>query len=395
MDAQQWVDISQEAVERDPHGQLLKYFVLQAIEDLDDRLAQRVVPGQIDEITFNAVRATMATKSRGGMGKVANAVLLHLESGGGIQANDLIFMLKILRYSRLAGLLGSDQHERLATRGHFLHFLYQAVSEGNAKAVGECMFAHLEVLPDASHPDQFGNSHAGQQNLAQILEDPDFLPGVVERFEVLATETNDLSTVLAITTGKQPVPAFAAKVLRALLAARSVSKAPELVRKYWSVIREVLEPDEEDSQDFVKFLKGLPEIETLVSQVTDGDFDVTDCGLYLALLRGESSSVFETWCARGISSADESAWSDEIIVQGPLVGLGIELNARGVSMAPSPAYYDALSKYAKGLSQGVKTLLPKDMWHALFNLLDADQQELFPRRVYEILGMKWSACSDD
>ena len=393
LDAQQWLNVSHEVAEKDPHGQLLKYFGLQAIAEIDELLAQLVVTGQLDEDTFNAVRAAMATKSNNAMNNVAAGVFSQLESGGRIQADELVFMLKILRFSRSVGLIERDQYAEFATSGHYLHHLYEAAAESHPEAVGECMFGYLETVPDASEPTEVGNSEAGYEELTQLLQDPDTLPGAVEHFTALAIEANQLSVVFAMTAGERPSPPFVARVLRTLLVSENVSKAPELVRGNWSVIREVLEAEDEDSQSFGTFLKELPGLETLVGKVVDGNFNVTESGLYVALLRSNSGTDPETWCASGLSSVDQRVWLEEITSQGPLVELVIELKARGVAMALSPAYFDALIEYARGVADGAERLIQDDTWHDLFTLLNSNQQELFPRRAYEILEVSAGKAS--
>ena len=144
--------MSRDVVAYDPNGRLLQYFELPTIAEIDKLLAQRMAPGQIDKNTLSAVRAAMATTSSKAMNRVANAVFSHLNSSVGIPADNLVFMLKILRSSRSTGLIAEEQYAEFAEGGHYLHHLYQAVSDNNSEAVGECMFGFLEAVPDAREP---------------------------------------------------------------------------------------------------------------------------------------------------------------------------------------------------------------------------------------------------
>ncbi len=54
-------------------------------------------------------------------------------------------------------------------------------------------------------------------------------------------------------------------------------------------------------------------------------------------------------------------------------------------MVLGATYYDALRDYAKQVSSGSVNALSKESWSDLFASLDADHQELFHRRAYEIL----------
>ena len=385
LSAAQRLDVSDEVVEKDSNGRLLRYFDLRAIAEIDELLAQRVVPGQIDENTFNAVRAAMATTSSNAMNNVANAVFSHLESGGGIQADELVFMLKILRFSRSAGLIEGDQYAEFATSGHYLHHLYQAASESHPEAVGECVFGYLEAVPDASLPSQVGNSNAGHEKLTEILQNPDTVPGAVEHFTVLAKEAQQLPVVFEMATEERTGPPFLRRVLKTLLMSEDVSKPIELVRTNWSLIQDVLEKEKEGPQSPETFLKGLPGLDRLVVGVIGSTFDVHESSLYVALLKSSADTNLVTWCSSGLSAVNRDAWTKEIKPQGDLVELVIELKKRGARIALDFAYLDALTEYARSVAGGLRKVFSKETWNQLFSLLSAGQKELFPRRAYEIL----------
>ena len=247
------------------------------------------------------------------------------------------------------------------------------------------MFGYLEAVPDAREPTQVGNSHAVHQNLSQLLQDPDTLPGAVEHFTTLAQETKQLPAVFAMTTGERPVPPFVSRVLRTLLVSEDVSKAPELVMANWSVIREVLETEEEDSQDLETFLKRLRRLDSLVASVVSGTFDVRDSGLYVALLKSDADTNLVTWCTSGLPSVSQEAWSKEIASRGDLMELVTELRTRGAGVVLGVTYYDALIEFAESVAEGQKSILADEYWSDLLTLLDADHQVLFPRRVYNVL----------
>ena len=76
LSAEQWLDVAGEVADRDSSGRLLQYFHLNAITEVDELLAQRVVPGQIDEDTFNAVRAAMAAQPSSAMSKRSKRCVL-------------------------------------------------------------------------------------------------------------------------------------------------------------------------------------------------------------------------------------------------------------------------------------------------------------------------------
>ena len=383
--AQQWLDVSSEVANRDPDGRLLQYVHLQAIEEIDELLAQQAVPGQFDDDVFNAVQTAMATKSRTSMTTVTSGVFSHLQSGESIDSDQLVFMLKTLRLSKGAGLIKENDYEQFATSGWYLHHLHQTVSEGHPEATGECMLGYLMAVPDASEPEHVGNSQAGYEHLDELLQNPDTVPGSVDHFTVQVKEMGHLSVVFEMATGKRPVPSFLTSVLEVLLTSESVSKPPELVRAHWSLIRDTLETDKDNSQSFETFLRGLPGYDDLVADVIDGIFEVRESGLYVSLLKVSADATLATWCANGLSSVNRDAWVRHIRPQSALVDLVMRLNDRGAGLTFGPDYLDALVEYARKVSSASRGVMDRETWDELFKLLNAGQQELFCRRTYEVL----------
>ena len=385
LNAEQWLDVSLEVAGKDPEGQVLQYLELRAVDTIDDLLNQKIASNQMDEKTFNAVYNAMATKSRNTMTSVAEQVFSRLQSGESFHGDAITHLLRTLRISNVAGLIDQGQYTEFAENGHYLHHLHRAVTESHAEAVAKCMFGYLEAVPDGSEPNHVGNSAAGYQNLTELLENPDVVPGTVESFTALAKESQQLSVIFEMAARDGPVHPFVARVLNALLISEDISKPIELVRSNWEVIEEVLDEDEESAESLETFLRGLPGRERLVASVMDDAFDAYDSGLCVALLRSISSPDFMAWCATGLSSVNLDAWVTDIKSQGNLVELVIELRELGATISLGSTYLDALTEYAKSVVSGVREVLPRNTWNALFSLLSADQQEMFSRRAYEIL----------
>ena len=383
--AEQWLEVSHEVVEKDPNGRLLQYFELQAVEALDELLAQQIANNQLDEITFDPVHTAMATRSTKAMTSVATRVLSRLQSGESFPGDQVAHLVKTLRVSNQADLIDHDDYTGLAEHGHYLHHLYYAVSDNHAEAVAECMFGFLQDVPDRREPSHVGNSSDGYQNLNQLLQNPDNLPGSVEHFASLAKETQQLPVVFEMTSVDGSIPPFVAEVLHTLLTSKDVPKPPDLVSENWAVIREVLREGEESSESFEAFLKDLPGIDNLVAGILGETFGVHDSALYLALLRSSTNTDLVTWCVTGLSSVSQDAWSEAITSQGDLLDLVKELKTRGVNIVLGATYHDALVNYAEQVSDGSKSAVTKESWSDLFTLLGANHRELFHRRAYEIL----------
>ncbi len=385
LDAHQWLDVSHEVADKDPYGQLLKYFSLQAVVEIDELLAQQVSPGEIEENTYDALQSAMATRSGNTMSKVAREVFSHLQSRQAIDSEELAFMLGVLRYSVAVGLISEDEYAAFASGGYYLHHLHQAFSDSHPEAVGECAFGYLEAVPDASEPEEFGNSVAGYENLTELLQDPNTVPQAAAHFIARAKETKQLPVVLQMATGRRPVPPFLVEVLGALLTSEDVSKPTGLVRAKWSLIRSILQRRKEDSQSFEVFLRELPGLEDLIAGVIDGAFRVNESGLYLALLRGGTDGSFVTWCERGLADINRDNWTKEIRPRGDLVELVVELKNRGASMTLGSAYLDGLVKYSESVASDSKGILPSASWDALIALLDTEQRGLFLGRIFDVL----------
>ena len=384
LSAQQWFDVSSELAEKDPDGRLLRYFDIEAIREVDQLLAQQVIPDQIDGDIVDAVHTTMATRSRNAMKDTANTVFSHLESDEVIQADQLAFMLRTLRLSRVAGLISKEQYGEFAANGHYLHHLHQAVSDNHAEVIAACMFGFLEFVPDASEPPEVGNSSAGYENLTTILEDPDTVDEVVEHFIADVIDAQQLSIVFGMAAGQQPVPPLLSRAIRFVLLSRDVPKPLELVRERWSLVRDVLETEKENTQSFETFLKEWPDLDNLTARVVDGTFYVNEGGLYAALVKSNASTDIITWCVDGLASVDRAAWAKDIESERDLVELVIELKTRNANIALGVPYFDALIEYARNVAIGLERVLPDESWHELFALLNADHQKLFLRRVYGV-----------
>ncbi|MDE2886530.1 MAG: P-loop NTPase fold protein [Chloroflexota bacterium] len=395
LSAEQWVEVSHEVMEKDPSGRLLQYFELRAVQEIDEQLTQQIANNQLDENTFNPVYAAMATRSGNAMNSVAGQVSSRLQSGESFPGDQFVPLVKTLRVARQAGLISQDDFAGFAERGHYLHHLYQAVSENHMEAVSECMFGFLQAIPDGREPSHIGNSGAGYQYLNELLQDPDRVPGSAERFASLAKGTQSLPAVFKMTSEDGTIPPFVVKVLHTLLTSNDVPKPPDLVSENWAVIREVLGEGEESSESFEAFLKDLPGIDNLVAGILGETFDVQDSALYLALLRSSTSTDFVAWCVDGLSSVSRDAWSEALTSQGDLLDLVMELKGRGVNMVLGTTYYDALLDYAEQVSDGSVSAITNESWSDLFTLLDADHRELFHRRAYEILKNSGGEASEE
>ena len=395
LSAQQWFDVATEAARSDPDSQLLQFFYVPVIEEIDQLLDERLAQNQLDGNTFDAIDTAMKTKSRNRMANTASHVFSRLQSGESFQAAHIARMLKALRDFEVEGLVSRDQYTAFASNGLYLHYLYDAANEGHGQATAECMFGYLKAVPDAGEPDPVGNSSPGYQRFIQILEGTQALEGVVEHFTLLATETLPLEAVFEMACAETPIKPFFAEVLRTILVSNDVSKPTELVIDKWPVVKEVLASGDEVSQSFEMFLAGLTGIDELINGIRSRNFDADDGGLYLAVIRTTKNPSFETWCASGLSSVNQDAWSNAIISRGELVDLAVELRQRGANVNPGLGYFDALRQYIESIASNAQSVNPNINRDDLLELLNPSHRELLPRRAYEILAASNGGASGE
>ena len=174
------------------------------------------------------------------------------------------------------------------------------------------------------------------------------------------------------------------KVLESLLVSEDVSIPIELVKENWSVIREVLER-EDDSPNFKTFLRQHPELHNLIASIVEETFDADDSGLYLTLLINSAGAEFSTWCADGLTEVKLDSWAKELDSQGELVELAIEIQANWTDVALGTVYADALKAFARSVASDLEESLPDANWSQLLALLNDDQRALIPRGLYEVL----------
>ena len=161
------------------------------------------------------------------------------------------------------------------------------------------MFGFWEAVHDASEPTEVGNSNAGHENFTEILEDPESVGDVVEHFIARVKETQKLPLVFQMARGKRPIPRFLVRVLRTLLMSEDVSKPLDLVRTNWSLIRRVLPENKEDLRSVETFLKRLPQLDNLVTEVAKVKW-TQSFGQESRLVKLESSTPIH--CQAGTSS---------------------------------------------------------------------------------------------
>ena len=382
----EWVNVSSAIASNDRDRRLLQYFDIQAIQDVDRRLAERVNRSELDDSVALWIKTALATRSKKQLNETGRAAVNLLSSNPRLQARQLAIALQSLRLLETAGLVADSELSELVNSGRLLHYLQFARANRVSEAVAECMFRYLRIIPDGHETARFGDSYAGHSYLSELLQNPGSAPDVVEHFINVAVEAQQIEVVLGMASGQTQVRPFFVTVLNTLLNSNEFSLSVKQLRDYWSVILQVLATDGGTSR-FESFLENYPESNDLAVEIVNGEFDVEETLLYVALLRSSGDTDFANWCVKGLTSVDQQTWSEEFEVQGSLLKLLVELDRRDDEMTFGLAFFDALVTYAKKIAkdQDPDDVLPHETWDLLVNMLDSRYQALLPRRVYEIL----------
>ena len=139
-------EVGVEVASRDPDGRLLKHLRLTDVHGIDNELVSRVTPDEIDQNTFEGVRATLATHSSSNLPETASTIMSHLRFGVVIPAQKLIFLMPLPDLMRERNSIGEQDYAQIAIDGYFLHHLNQAASESDAEAVARCTLDTCKVL---------------------------------------------------------------------------------------------------------------------------------------------------------------------------------------------------------------------------------------------------------
>ena len=393
LDGDEWLRVSSEIAESDPDGRVLQYFELQHSDQIDQRLSELFTNRRLNDEALPAVELALATRSRNAFENTAKAALNFLERGG-FQADQLTNALQALRVLDSANLFNHDEYADLAANGRFLHFLWFAERNGNQLAVAECMFGHLRFVPDGRITRHWGDSQHGHRMLTRLFGNPNSMPDVVQHFAKLVTETRQSNIVFEMASGQDPVNQFTTEVLRKVLNATGVSMPNELVRENWRTIREALGTGD-GALSFETFLKRLQSYQDLVVEITGGEFDAGESGLYVAVLKSEAGADFADWCRNRLARVDEGTWAKEFASPGDIVRLVTDLRATGVDLTLGLACFNALVKKAEAIAYGESDLLTIPTWDVLVTSLDLDRQKLLPTDVYRILEKSIDETSEE
>ena len=385
LSADEWIKMSTSIAENDRQLQLLHYFEIQAIHDLDVNFSGRLQSNQLDDSVVVLLQTALATRSKNQLNETASAALNLLAPGTRLQLEQLTNALKLIRLLDAAGLIATSEYAELANSGRMLHYLRLAHANRIPEAVAESVFGFLRIVPDAHETTRFGDSYAGHQYLTDLLRNPNSVPDVVKHFINIAKETKQIAAVVEMASAQlRPVPLFLARVLSALLNLEDVSVTVDLMRNNWGVMQEAFVTSGEP-QGFESLLRRSPGFKDLVYETANGGFDAGESGLYVALLRCDAGADFANWCANGLTNVDQPTWTESMVSQGELLALVDELNKRGSEMTFGDALFDALVMYAKEIAQGPDQLLAPETWDLLVGMLDSRQRERLPRHVYSLL----------
>jgi hypothetical protein len=139
-------------------------------------------------------------------------------------------------------------------------------------------------------------------------------------------------------------------------------------------------------EEFDELIVTLVKDTSLVNDVSGPEFDLTQCGLYAAIVRaqGREGRQFRKWCAAALGEIDGATWQRELQEEGDLVELVVDLIDNGFKGALGDAYQDALVEHGKSVIGGGR--LPEylfDHWQKLPRVLRSHARKMLRARLCE------------
>ena len=351
------------------------------------------MPDSLDDETVVSVELTLRTQAASSLESTATQLANNVQSGGGLNGNQIALTMRALTACRSAGLLDNETSVTLATGGALLHHLHQAVAESHPEAAARCVLAYLQSVPDGREPDEvFGNSQSGHQQLLELLRSPEDVPGTLDALLALLGDDGGLRELALILDVDPPEPVLVNQAFARLIQSDPTAIDPEFIEEHWSKIRSNLAvPNEPDA--FEEFIRNLPTLPELTALVVSGQFETDDAALYLTVLLANWDEGLATWAATGLQSVRADQWARSLEANDGLVALLLELTRRGVTVRLATAYLDGLELHARAAMHPGDDRDIGESLSELVSILTEGNRALLTRRVYEVLGASAGAAA--
>ena len=386
LSADAWIESTSSFLIDDPvTSTTFTQFELTAAAEIDIALSEESAPETISEESLHALELTLRTLSTDSMTRTADQVVSGVGSYIGVRAQNIVLLTRALVLCQANGLIPDDKFKALATQGSLLHHLYQGASEANAEATSRCAYLYLQITPSASPPENFaGNAQAGHNALLQLLQNPNSIAGALDSFVELNRNAGGVRELAYFMDSNPPSSTLFDAVFEQLIDSDPLVRDIEFIRNHWGKIRANLPIASHRTPQlaFEAFLAKIPSLDRLVDLLIAESFAIESAPFYLAVLRSEESRRFSGWCAAGLRSISAQDWQNSFLECNEIIGIVMELRQRKLRIGLGPNFLDGIVSNATAaatseVNEGVHKVLPE--------LIEEADQELLPRRVYEVL----------
>ena len=383
-DAAGWIGVSDALVDDDPKGEYWRCAKSSAsAEEIVTYLTEQVSQGAFTREALSGIKVSLVALPDGPWAGLSTGITQRLQAPNSLEPKETAQLFESLWLLRTVDGSADELLTTLGTQGHAMHHFQEA--SGDDLAAAWCMFIFIKASPELAQPPEVGSAGAGFSTLQQRLANP--TDELVSPFVDLLTRLGELPLLLNMVTANEQSKPFVSECLKMASKGPDVAKLwpPETVVERWSLMEDVLEPDDLD-----QVIERLSRETKLQTYVEGRDFDPEVAGLYASAVRVGSGDVkqFGGWCVDALRAADSPSWLKQMREEGPLMGLLFALLEVGVDVQLDTAYQDALVDHGKALLDGSQTVskLVK-RWSGLLRALDDNGATMVKERLFDaILG---------
>ncbi len=354
----------------------------QSPQTVIETLMKVVGEGNLDQQHRDAISGMLLTRAEWGWDALTSAISTRLQTTSSIAGQELSSLLFVLNKLQNVSPLATQSFATLTSNGFVSSHLYAQQSDPTVVAL--CVLAMLEHTPSGAPQQNVGNSTAGTSYYNSLLSAPSSNPLPVKEFASMAIVLDKLDVLYRIANQHQNTQEFIKAVFEEVLSEVSGYKRihPKSLLENEPFFRQSLKPT-----TYQSFVSASARDSSLISTLIQSGFDVSRSHLYLAVLKAASDpAVLNVFLTEGLRSVSSPDWSTELIREGDLVELAIELGSHRAEPNLTHALEDALVAHARGLLDGsAKITRFVGNWSALLNLLERSFQYTILRKLCDLM----------
>jgi len=325
---------------------------------------------------------------------VGNALAARLQGTHAYIPGELNSMLGALWNLRsgldnFEALLNSIRHP-----GHLVHHLEGAIQNEDWDAAAWCLFSHVFRNPNYEQVPEIGSSVQGKASLIQILAHPEAYSDITRIFLEITGRFGDPEFLFEMTRQAGLASRFGATMLLELSGGGSAGEfTADRVVEDWASLDSQLDDDK-----FAEFIGNLIGETDLIESVNAQDFDLSDAGLYLAMVENEAAknSTFRALIRNGLKAIERVTWESELRNEGSALKLLVAMRARDYKLDLETDFKEALGGYSEAVADGaaIPQVLDSHHWELIPSALQAFLRNNYRRHVLDHLEELSGAIAD-